>query len=249
LIYVILGMHKSGTTLLSQILHHSGINMGDEFDDGVSYDRGNKYERQSSLALNMDILHVNSDNIIDLPAPADLTITDEQRRRMREIIAENTARYSDWGFKDPRTSLTYPLWAAELPPHKLIVIYREPAEIWPRFRYNGWRLFYTNPWRAWKFINRWCEHNINVLSYLRHTQMDYLVFNYRRLMTLDSEFARLEAFVGRPLVDKRRKDLYRIRSDSNWLLNVTSDYVRWRRGVHPEAIKAELDALGTRNSV
>ena len=43
-IYVVLGMHKSGTTLISQILHHSGVNMGGaEIETSRSYDEGNKY--------------------------------------------------------------------------------------------------------------------------------------------------------------------------------------------------------------
>ncbi len=243
MIYVILGMHKSGTTLLSQILHHSGINMGEAIDANVSYDRGNQYERQSTLTLNMDILHTNSDNIIDLPAPEALTLTAAQRVRMQEIIARNNSRYEDWGFKDPRTSLTFPLWAAELPAHKLIVIYREPAEIWPRFRYNGLRLFYTNPWRAWKFINRWCEHNMNILSYLRRAKIDYLVLNYQKLMTTDTGFKRLEAFTGRKLVDRRRKDLYRTHADNSWLLKIVSACIARRSQYHPDKIEAELYAL------
>ncbi len=44
MIYVIFGMHKSGTTLVAEMLHKSGINMGD-FDESVSYDIGNQYER------------------------------------------------------------------------------------------------------------------------------------------------------------------------------------------------------------
>jgi len=35
MIYVVLGMHKSGTTLVSQILHRSGIDMGDGFEVGM----------------------------------------------------------------------------------------------------------------------------------------------------------------------------------------------------------------------
>lgn len=49
MIFVVLGMHKSGTTLVSQILHHSGIPMGDGFDENVTYDGGNKYERESTF--------------------------------------------------------------------------------------------------------------------------------------------------------------------------------------------------------
>src|SRR5262245_61853891 len=133
MIFVVLGMHKSGTTLVSQILHDSGINMGEDFDAKVSYDEGNKYERETALALNLDILKVGNYRIIDLPNPDELQLTPQQRLCMREIIQNCNSRYTDWGFKDPRTTLVYPLWVSELPEHKLIAIYRTPEEIWPRF--------------------------------------------------------------------------------------------------------------------
>ena len=40
MIYALLGMHKSGTSLLSRILHESSINMGD-FDESKGYDEVN----------------------------------------------------------------------------------------------------------------------------------------------------------------------------------------------------------------
>ena len=56
MIFVILGMHKSGTTLVSQTLHASGINMGD-FDSSLTYDTNNKFERHNTQELNRDMLH------------------------------------------------------------------------------------------------------------------------------------------------------------------------------------------------
>ncbi len=56
MIYIVLGMHKSGTTLVAQTLHAAGINMGD-FDESLTYDTNNKYERHDTQELNRDLLH------------------------------------------------------------------------------------------------------------------------------------------------------------------------------------------------
>jgi hypothetical protein len=37
MIYVVFGMHKSGTTLLVRALHETAIVMGEEFSDGTYY--------------------------------------------------------------------------------------------------------------------------------------------------------------------------------------------------------------------
>lgn len=241
MIYIVLGMHKSGTTLVSQILHHSGINMG-EHDETISYDRGNKYERESCLALNMDILHLETFLVIDNAAPENLSMTPEQRIRMRQIIRQCQESYDHWGFKDPRTCLTYPLWATELPTHKLIVIYRTPSEIWPRFRYNGWLYAHTNPLIAWKYINRWCEHNSRIVTYLQQTSQEYLVLNYGELMHTQTEFNRLENFVGLTLTDQRKPQLYRSQAKNYPLLNIASWFVQRKTGCYPQKIMAQLEA-------
>jgi len=203
-IYVVLGMHKSGTSLISRILHHSGINMVDESDEdaakGKHYD---KYERQPVLAVNQGILNAEGLYSLNINPPDSREITGNQRRQMQEIIYSCEKQYDNWGFKEPRTCLTYPFWDEELPEHKLIAIYRSPYELAPRARAH---LF---PHRAWKLVKRWYEYNTRILTYLRNTRMHFIVFNYRELMTDDSEFKRLCDFIGKDLNDQREIDFYR----------------------------------------
>lgn len=245
MIYVILGMHKSGTTLISQILHCSGINMGEDLDAFVSYDRGNKYEREATLALNMDILGLTTmtRSTITYRDLSKLQLTDNQRNRMRGIIQECNKTHDDWGFKDPRTSLVYPFWASELPEHKIIVIYRAPSEIWPRFRHRPWYHAFKNPYRAWMFMRGWLQYNSKILGYLENTPMEFLVLSYRELMTGEVEFNRLQQFVKRELNDQRQKSLYRSREQSHRLLKMVTWLVYKQTGYRPEAIITAFESL------
>jgi len=246
LIYVVLGMHKSGTTLVSQILHRSGINMGDNIDTGASYDQWGpeqKHERASTLLLNREILGLGDDGrFMHLEAPDTLQVTENQRARMQEIIQECNTAYADWGFKDPRTALTYPMWASQLPEHKIITIYRSPGEIWPRFR--GGRLnLYGNLSRACRLLKRWCEHNSRILTYLQNTKSDFLVLSYQELMTTNAEFNRLQEFVGRRLSDQRKESLYRSRREAYPLIAIATWLVRRQTGCTPRKIIEQLEAL------
>ena len=56
MIYIVLGMHKSGTTLISEILHHSGINMTEDQNTQLNYDQGNFYEWVAAVRFNREIL-------------------------------------------------------------------------------------------------------------------------------------------------------------------------------------------------
>ncbi len=245
MIYVILGMHKSGTTLVSQILHHSGINMGEQLDAKISYDQGNKYEREATLALNMEILGLTTmtrSTITNLDL-SKLRLTDNQRIRMRRIIQHCNETCDNWGFKDPRTALVYPFWASELPEHKLIAIYRSPGEIWPRFRYRRWYHTFKNPYSAWRLMMGWHQYNSKILSCLENTPMDFLVLNYRDFMTTDLEFNRLQEFIGLKIKDQRDKSLYRSRAEAHLVLKMATWLVYLKIGSKPEDIINRFEAL------
>ena len=242
MIYVILGMHKSGTTLVSQILHHSGINMGDNIENGASYDRGNQYERESTWRLNEDILQAREVRSIYISSPKQRQFSEAQRERMRQIIGTCNQQYGHWGFKDPRTCLVYPFWAAELPAHKLIVIYRHPSEPWPRYRPRHGRNLYREPYLAWQYLQSWCEHNQNILTYLQETTRPFIVLEYRRLVTTESEFDRLQQFLGQPLVDRRQPKLYRNHKQQYKLLSLAGWLLKKQNRHQPQTIWQKLEA-------
>ncbi len=243
MIYVVLGMHKSGTTLLSQILHHSGINMGD-FDEGISYDRGNKYERQTVLNLDMRILGTTDFGVLDLHSSRRPDLSEGVWTEMRKIIADGEALGGDWGFKDPRNVLVYDLWKKELPEHRIIATYREPSEVWPRFKW-GFKRSYRNFRRADEYLTIWQDHNLNLINILEKSTSDYLLLSYRDLMTDDRAFEKLQEFVGRDLEDRRRSGLYRSKAGGDVFLHLANQWMGRRDGVTWQKTMARLDELKT----
>lgn len=209
MIYVVLGMHKSGTTLVSQILHHSGINMMDSVDPSLDYDRGNKWERDSTKAINHELLGSEGEFSLAAVRPKALSVAPELRARMEELVRANGRRYGDWGFKDPRTCLVYDVWASVLPEHRLVVVYRSPQEAWEHYRRTSGKNILQS---ALFLLRRWCEYNGAIVRYLRQAKMPFVVIQYERFMTQQAEFQRLERFIGRKISDQRRPDLYRSRA-------------------------------------
>jgi hypothetical protein len=244
LIYVILGMHKSGTTLVSQILHRSGINMVDEaMSADASYDRGDFYERQSARQVNEAILKPKSLSLFDIEPLKTLEMSAEQRSQMQAAIRDCVRNYPDWGFKDPRTCLTYPLWASELPEHKIIAIYRAPEELWQRQKsLSRFRI----PYLAWQYVKRWCESNERILDALETTRNEFLILDYRSLMENPAEFERLQSFVGKPLKDCRNPKFDRHRSRPSAVLKLATWLVHRQTGAQPQEMIRQLEVLRTR---
>lgn len=212
MVYLVLGMHKSGTSLLAEVLHRSGIAMGDlaAAGAGADYDSGHKFEDAQVQALNKDLLGFGES--YRLPA-APLRPDADQQAAMAALVATRQAAGGDWGFKDPRSVLTYDAWQPLLPPHRLLAVYRHPTEVWGHYRRHGPPQ--GLPWRRLRWLmailGAWLAYNRRVLAILAAAPPgSAFLIGYEQLMDPGgSALADLEPFVGRPLVDARRPGQYR----------------------------------------
>jgi hypothetical protein len=242
MIYVVLGMHKSGTTLVSQILHQSDISMVEAIDEARSYDKGNQWERESTKQINHELLGSAHKYSLVARLPPDGVVDDPViANKMRELINHYNTLFQDWGFKDPRTALVFGQWSHVLPEHVVIAVYRRPEEVWKHY------------WNSTKGKRRltvlrhclacWCEYNQAIINAIHNTQSKSIVISYSRLMQGQDEFSRLESFVGRPLSDERKQALNRSRSSPSRLYNVIEKLYTFKAGYSPQAIYEQLEAL------
>lgn len=200
MIYIVLGMHKSGTTLLARALHESGIVMGQEFPTGADYSE-TKYEARWVQEINDKILGARRDEL-SLRVTSKLLpsggISIQTRERMERGIAKAVQQYESWGFKDPRAVLTYQYWKELLPEHRVVVVYRDPIEVWRR--YSGFN-------RSWKFylpFKVWCDYNKMILKHIDGLEVGKVIcLDFDRLLTGTEEWSRFRKFVGVDIVDVR----------------------------------------------
>jgi hypothetical protein len=241
MIWIILGMHKSGTTLVSKILHESGINMVDGPENRGVYDSGNKMERSSTKAVNHAILGSSDKFSLDVAKPETLNLGSVQQQMMLETISTCNASNSDWGFKDPRTCFTYALWNAHLGDHRLVAVFRSPKEVWGHYWASA--RFYQKLEIFLKFIPRWCEYNSAILHALESADTPYILVDYSALMTRSDEWSRLQGFVGRQLHDSRRSGMYRKRSTSSMFYKMALALHRIAGGPDPDLILSRLSDI------
>jgi hypothetical protein len=238
-IYVVLGMHKSGTTLVSQTLHKSGISMGREFDESRSYDQGNQWERRESWLINLEIVGAVESGYFSLDRSTRHTGAPTPRiaDRMRALIAAGSNEADDWGFKDPLSCLTYEQWAHVLPEHRVIAVYRDPGAVMRHYRCRRWDVV-----RAWRVLRAWSQYNRGVTDALERAGRNGLCLRYEALMSDEAEFERLRQFVGRDLADMRRASSQRAHG-AHRLRRPVGTALALKTGTDPERILARLDGL------
>ncbi|MBC2836153.1 sulfotransferase family protein [Paragemmobacter straminiformis] len=238
-VYTILGMHKSGTTLLSQMLDASGIGMI-EGVDSRSYDQGNHFERLSTNGLNKRLLGCGEANSLRVITPYAAGPDHADRiAEARALASEIAAPGGDWGFKDPRSCLTHAFWAEALPDLRVICVYRSAASV--RRHYTARKHLSVS--RGARALRAWYLYNHGMLAaYDSTAPARRILLNYETLLTDDAELRRLQAFVGRPLQDSRRPALNRRSSAIGLRERIERAALRGFAGLDITALESRLAA-------
>lgn len=131
---IVLGMHRSGTSVLARLLNLMGAYFGPE---GVSTGASSEnpkgfWERRDVRMLNDHVLHsvgcdwnkVRGFDPANLP---DAVIAEFTKRAFRLVLEMDAHR--PWLLKEPRLCLLFPLWRQVLDVPACIHIYRHPVEV------------------------------------------------------------------------------------------------------------------------
>lgn len=144
-VVIVVGMHRSGTSVLSELLHTNGIAMGCEntfFPKPSPENPHGFFEDVRFREINDRILRSRGYSVKSwVVAPHPLHADWKCRLRMRELIQDTNrqaAQRSDprfaWGWKDPRTCLTLAEWFRTIPSRfrsvlRVVLITREPISV------------------------------------------------------------------------------------------------------------------------
>ncbi|MDM7936977.1 MAG: glycosyltransferase [Cyanobium sp. CZS 48M] len=172
LLLLLLGMHRSGTSLLGSLLPPLGVALPGELIDGDRHNPEGYYEREDITALQERLLidlgrwWPSADGVLPLPGDwLEAPCTRAVRERLLQILAnEQRHQVGPWAVKDPRTSLLLPLWrevADQLGlPLRLVLGVRDPAEVMLSLVQRDSQPAGMTPWRAQQL---WWRHNRQVL--------------------------------------------------------------------------------------
>jgi hypothetical protein len=142
---IILGMHRSGTSLAGQVLEALGFHFGPE-DQAAAPKKDNPlgyWERKDVGLLNGRALAAQKATWekVGKWQAGNLTPADREDfdRTARKIIA-GYPEGKPWFMKDPRMCITLPLWEKHLEDPVYLFVYRDPVEIarslWTRNHYT-----------------------------------------------------------------------------------------------------------------
>src|SRR5919108_108379 len=124
----ITGAHRSGTSMLTRLLHTCGLYLGpkDALMPPQADNPDGFWEHLDFVALNDELLN-ELGGAWDLPPKADESFKQHRLEPLRVkagLLIDRFNSHGVWGWKDPRNSLTLPFWRDLLPKLKTIIIVR-----------------------------------------------------------------------------------------------------------------------------
>ena len=134
---IVLGMHRSGTSALAGMLHHLGVDLGDQLMQASPDNPRGYWEHRDIVAVNHKLMAELGSSWDDIgPLPARWENSEAARCAGRDaaaILARDFAEARLWGLKDPRLCRLLPLWITvcdqlELNP-RFVLVLRHPGDV------------------------------------------------------------------------------------------------------------------------
>jgi hypothetical protein len=181
---IVAGFHRSGTSLVCQVLHRAGLFLGYDLMGAAFSNPHGHFEDIEIYNLHEQILADNGQTWM-VSEPFLPVITESHWRRMEQIIQRRNAEHNLWGFKDPRVCLFMMIWKHMLPNTKALLIYRHFSDTTyslgrrqstellsdPTGSQGRYRRFWEEPDFA---LRMWLTHNEALLTFARAYPEDTL---------------------------------------------------------------------------
>ncbi|HSV40791.1 MAG TPA: sulfotransferase [Nocardioidaceae bacterium] len=206
---IIAGFHRSGTSLLTQLLHSAGLFVGDRLLDAKPSNPYGHFEDRDVLRIHRQILRRHGDNWLTPDTPYAFHIGADHWEEMRKFVADRDQKHSNWGFKDPRVCLFMGPWKYLMPDAKVVIVYRDPGECVRSLEARQAETYLNHPDRTplqARLFNEpdhglrlWESHNRALVSFAREHEDDCLVMPFTQLTENFPVVAHLNARFGADL--------------------------------------------------
>jgi len=106
-ILVVTGMHRSGTSMITQWLNKCGLDIGERLLGALVGNEEGHFEDLDFVDFHTRVLEDHQIRGNGLADKAVHDISNTTRQELNTIIRSKNALHTEWGWKDPRTCLFF----------------------------------------------------------------------------------------------------------------------------------------------
>lgn len=124
---IVAGFHRSGTSMVAQILQQAGIFLGREMIGANSSNPHGHIEDREFVALHRRVMEAHGDTW-QVDGPRIYHLAQPHWEAFDHLLARRRASHQLWGFKDPRVCFFMGVWEYLVPEANFLVVHRDPTE-------------------------------------------------------------------------------------------------------------------------
>lgn len=186
---IILGMHRSGTSLLANLMQAIGVFMGDHLLAGRNDNPRGFFEDEAVLSFQvqllsrirsehrfspmMDVFQAELDNSIYVTDWTIPSLAPEELAQMKRLF-DHRPKLDQWGWKDPRTCLFMEHWSKLYPEARILSVFRHPLEVYASLIRRGDIELALDEAKA---IGNWCVYNREIIKCIRQKKHDFVLIS------------------------------------------------------------------------
>lgn len=127
-VLAIIGMHRSGTSAVSNWLESCGLHIGDRLLGGNTGNEKGHFEDIDFFNLHREIL---GENGLDKEGfiSSRPNVSASQLKKIQQLIRQKRSSYQQWGWKEPRTTLFLKEYVSEIQDVKFLFLFRNFEQV------------------------------------------------------------------------------------------------------------------------
>lgn len=203
-----MGSGRSGTSAVAHLVRELGVSFGPEehLRLETAWNTDGCWEHEQLMNINQHIFKRLGGTDVALPVfPADWHRSsefDDLKAAAKQIIQEDFAEASVWGWKDPTVCLTLPFWQEVVGEMRYVISIRNPVDVIASLE-KQWN------WSLPTAASSWVERNFSAVTYTTGCQR--LFFSFDDYFEKPREHVeRLAEFIGQSLPEPGSEQYQRI---------------------------------------
>lgn len=175
MVFTIVGMHRTGSSLLANCLYDSGIFLGSKFLGATLSNKKGHFEDLDFLELHrrdLKLKQIDTDALVTIPEEQ-LQLEDESIAFADKFISERSSK-DLWGWKEPRTALYIFHWKELIRDLKIIFLQKDKNAVVNSLYKREKRI--RNPKRRNKIMYLFNKLKFNSFNWRENYEITYDVY-------------------------------------------------------------------------
>ena len=163
-IFIITGMHRSGTSLAAALLQSAGVDIGHRLLPPAQGNIKGYFEDLDFVEFHENVLSAQGISKAGWTLAENIQVPEQFLEKAKTLIYRNSTEHL-WGWKDPRTTLFLNFWKSLISDGLFLLLYRTPWDVIDslyRRRNLGDEIFDNNPNFA---LNTWLNYNNKIINF------------------------------------------------------------------------------------